>query len=417
MSRTLVILGASSRAAAFSALRAGLKPFCADCFADADLAAGCVVRRVESWPDDLLSLEAEFPPGPWMYAGGVENHPSLVEQLSSQRPLLGNRGQSLRAARDPFHVRQLLEQAGIACPRVEQLADGLNVNGAWLRKSRRSAGGFGVSDFHGSAAGSSDDYFQQWIAGLPCSAAYIAAHGRAQLIGFAEQIMCGPHGRDRFRWAGAVGPLPCSAALERLLVRLGGLLAESLGLIGLFGVDGILVPPSPLVGEASSRGVGYACHAQEDMVGGAYPTLFGQSRAGVSDALLADGVFWPVELNPRYTGSMEIYERASGRSMAGEHVAACLTGELPESATPRSSAWHAKLVLFAESAADIDDALVRWIMERNATSEWPMIADIPRAGSAVAAGEPLLTVFAAGSDRRTALEGLEQLRGEVLERC
>ena len=46
--QNLLILGASTRAAAFSALRAGLAPRCADFFADRDLAATCPVERVDS---------------------------------------------------------------------------------------------------------------------------------------------------------------------------------------------------------------------------------------------------------------------------------------------------------------------------------------------------------------------------------
>ena len=47
-SETVLIIGASTRAAAFSALRAGLTPRCLDYFADRDLAAICTVDRVES---------------------------------------------------------------------------------------------------------------------------------------------------------------------------------------------------------------------------------------------------------------------------------------------------------------------------------------------------------------------------------
>ena len=53
---SLLIFGASVRAAAFSALRAGLQPWCADLFADADLRARCPTIRVpaEVYPDGFL---------------------------------------------------------------------------------------------------------------------------------------------------------------------------------------------------------------------------------------------------------------------------------------------------------------------------------------------------------------------------
>src|ERR1700733_2287062 len=89
----LLIFGASARAAAFSALRAGLQPWCADLFADLDLAYCSRVTRVpgKEYPHAFLSLLQEAPPGPWMYAGGLENHPDLVEQMAQARPLWGNK--------------------------------------------------------------------------------------------------------------------------------------------------------------------------------------------------------------------------------------------------------------------------------------------------------------------------------------
>ena len=44
----LLIVGASARAAAFSALRAGLRPWCADLFGDDDLRARCFAQRCDS---------------------------------------------------------------------------------------------------------------------------------------------------------------------------------------------------------------------------------------------------------------------------------------------------------------------------------------------------------------------------------
>src|SRR6516225_6871027 len=107
----LLIAGASARAAAFSALRAGLRPACADLFADADLRACCPVRRVEprDYPREFLDLPELADPGPWLYTGGLENRPELIEQIAHRRqPLWGNPAPLLRLARDPFAVRDVL---------------------------------------------------------------------------------------------------------------------------------------------------------------------------------------------------------------------------------------------------------------------------------------------------------------------
>src|SRR5262245_115495 len=115
---SLFIVGASTRAAAFSALRAGLMPWCADLFADADLEARCPVRRVppEDYPAGFVEPLTAGVSGPWMYTGGLENHPYLVRSLSNARPLWGVRGESLERARSPWIIREILSHHGIPCP-------------------------------------------------------------------------------------------------------------------------------------------------------------------------------------------------------------------------------------------------------------------------------------------------------------
>src|SRR3954469_6116964 len=100
----VLIVGASVRAAAHSALRAGLRPGGIDLFADCDLAAIGPAVRVppEAYPEGLEDRAAAQPSGPWMYTGGLENDPELVDRIARKRPLWGVRGDALRAVRDPF---------------------------------------------------------------------------------------------------------------------------------------------------------------------------------------------------------------------------------------------------------------------------------------------------------------------------
>ena len=87
--RAIVIVGASARAAAFSALRAGLAPWCADLFADADLAARCPAVAVpfDQYPHGFLKIVRQAPPGPWLFTGGLENHPKLIDRIACDRPV------------------------------------------------------------------------------------------------------------------------------------------------------------------------------------------------------------------------------------------------------------------------------------------------------------------------------------------
>src|SRR5262245_56838723 len=96
--QTIIIAGASARAAAFSALRAGLEPYCFDLFADADLAARCPFVKLDAdrYPHNLLKEIRKSPPGPWMYTGGLENQPKLIEAISRERELWGTTPAALR---------------------------------------------------------------------------------------------------------------------------------------------------------------------------------------------------------------------------------------------------------------------------------------------------------------------------------
>src|SRR5436305_9759061 len=111
--QTLVIIGASARAAAYSALRAGFAPLACDLFADVDLKRICAAERVRDYPHGLAPAAAGYPTAPWLYTGGLENHPDLVDEIARDRPLLGVPGEVLRAVRDPFRVAAAMKKHGL----------------------------------------------------------------------------------------------------------------------------------------------------------------------------------------------------------------------------------------------------------------------------------------------------------------
>ena len=283
-SGTLTILGASARAAAVSARRAGLSVFAGDLFGDLDLQACCPSVRVSDYPQGLVDVLNAAPPGPWMYTGALENHPQLIERMESVRPLWGNKADCLRRVRDPAVVFQALARQGLPAPCVAQRADNLPTDGSWLVKPRRSAGGFGVVSWRGGTSDAAHVYFQQRIDGQHYGAVYVASAGRAVFLGATRQLLGGdPATADDFRYAGCVGPLPLAPALIKAFQSVGQALATEFPLSGLFGVD----------------------------------------------AVVADRIVWPVEVNPRYTASIEILERGGRQSLLAWHAAACASQSLP----------------------------------------------------------------------------------------
>ena len=74
----ILIVGASARAAAFSALRAGLAPICIDQYADSDLAAATETRQVDCMVESLPDLMP-------LYSGIPILYTSSVRRLATER--------------------------------------------------------------------------------------------------------------------------------------------------------------------------------------------------------------------------------------------------------------------------------------------------------------------------------------------
>ena len=132
LSHDVLIIGASARAAAFSAMRCGMRPHCADHFADRDLAAVCPVERVDigQGAEGFAAAAESLPPSPWFYTGGLENHPALVDRISRRHHLWGVGADVLRRVRDPLAVAEVLAAAGIPAPRCASIRKGSRATGA-----------------------------------------------------------------------------------------------------------------------------------------------------------------------------------------------------------------------------------------------------------------------------------------------
>ena len=175
--------------------------------------------------------------------------------------------------------------------------------------------------------------------GPSCSALFIGGGGgRSRLVGVTRQWIGEVPGRP-FAYRGGIGPWRLGPALAVRLRELGNCLVSAFGLVGWFGVDYVL----------------------------------------------RDGIPWPVEVNPRYTASIEIHELATGQSLLPEHRAACEGRAEPapdsrESERPRSGVvarwivYAPRRMVVPESTWDAETAVDPGVL--------PAIADIPAPGFA-----------------------------------
>ena len=363
MSDLLVIVGASARAAADSAVRAGFRPASADLFADVDLRRLGPALATPDFPNGLRDLVCRLPPGPWMYTGGLENYPELVESISGDRLLYGNTPATLRAVRDPANIAATLQRQGLKFPECRPSADDLPIDGSWLRKRFHSSAGHGVQAWRGEENRPVHAYFQRRIAGTSCAAVFVAANGQSRLIGVTRQLLgVASHGdssrEGSFRYRGSVGPLRLTPDAWAQWHRIGLALASEFDLRGLFGVDA-------MVDE--------------------------------------DGEIWPVEVNPRYTASVEILERGFDLAALGWHVSACCDGRLPDEVLV-ARGWHGKAIIYARSELQVDEELAAAFERINAGCAWPQVADLPNPGTTILRGQPIVTVFAATDHDRVGSE-------------
>ena len=371
MREPLLIIGASARAAAQCADRAGYDPLCIDLFADLDLRALAPVRICRPFPDRIPELAAQMPAAPVLLAGAMENHLHIVERLSETRILYGNSHKVLAAVRNPLRVAQILKQCGLDTPAVRLKPPQQESGKTWLVKSRRGSSGKGIRYLTvGGERHETDEeiYYQEYIIGQPVSAVFIATPNRTTLLGVTRQLIGPPwlHAAP-FSYAGSVGPLsPDSRSRERW-IAIGSALARAFGLLGLFGID----------------------------------------------AILAGDQIFPVEVNPRFTSSVEILERAFSLQTVQQHVEACRTNTPPTEPPTCTSDSHGKAIFYAPGDLTVPAELVEFADACNRGKTWPLLADISPAGTPIRTGTPVITMLITASGPPEVTRRLRQLAARV----
>jgi predicted ATP-grasp superfamily ATP-dependent carboligase len=421
MSRQVLLLGASVRALAEGVIRAGLEPIALDLFADADLQAICKTHRVplQDYPRGFLSLAAIYPGLPILYAGGMENHPKLLEQLALQHPIWGHSASTVRGIRNPLQLQAVLRENGFCMPELiaslkreehpspsvplpqgereenmrsplrcgegpgvrseESLpsplaGEGLGVRGnssssdsSWwvpktpptlqsrdnvaspqqyLLKPLRSGAGQGIRFANPSEPIPSGMILQEFIPGRACSSLFIASDNQARLLGSCEQLIGTPElGAEGFQYAGNIGPIELSESLNEELQAIGQLLAQQFQLQGIFGIDWIESKGRPFI----------------------------------------------IEVNPRYTASVEVLERATGRCFVSEHLSV-FDSSISHSLQQEPLGLCVKGILYATAPTLITPAFATWVQQHQ-----NQVADLPHEGDRIEKGWPICTLFARGS--------------------
>jgi predicted ATP-grasp superfamily ATP-dependent carboligase len=223
-----------------------------------------------------------------------------------------------------------------------------------MLKPMRSGGGRRVRLWSGERV-PRDCYLQERIGGAAGSIVFVAARGRAVPLGVSRQLIGdAAFGADGYRYCGSLLS-GVDDAQARAVCALADAAAAEFGLVGVNGIDFV----------ASS------------------------------------GVPYPVEINPRWSSSMELVERALGISVFAAHAAACTEGTLPQIDSVRALRKEriaGKAIVFARHDTSAGDTR-RWL-------EAPDIRDVPHPDERIRRGQPVCTVFADAADERGCYDAL-----------
>jgi predicted ATP-grasp superfamily ATP-dependent carboligase len=412
-----LLAGVAVRPFAQSAVRAGALTLAVDHFGDRDHRSDVIVVSLrrdvgleEYSARTLVQVALRLRALDVAYGADLENHPRLVARLAgiAEGRLLGNPPLVLRRARNPFAVSAALRDAGLPAPEVRPPDDPPSGDDGrrWLRKPLRGGGGHGVRPWRPGEPPGEEAYLQERIDGAPAALLFVADGRRARLLAVTSMLV----GRPEF---GASGHLFCGSLLR-------------------LGPDGR--PVAPAAGPS-----GDVLERARDVVRALVRDLGLRGLNGV-DVILRDGRPWPVEVNPRWTSSMELLEigspvggRRLPRALYALHRSAS-AGELPpEEALPGGGPAggdrpvrevRGKALLRARRpgrAPDLTDVegISAGSAARRAPSEAPggiAVADVPEPGDRLPPGGPVCTLLASAADAEACLERLDRGAARVYRR-
>ncbi len=364
MKTRVLIAGISTRAIAESAARAAFDVTAIDAFGDLDQHSSVQARSLGDRfsPDAAVNEARSIACDAVAYGSNFENHSDLVGELARGRTLWGNPGDVIRRVRDPLILSEALRRRGFAVPDCRLSTDDsrlptLDSRRRWLAKPLASGGGHHVRAWSPGTHLPAGCYLQELVDGTSGSVALVAAGRRAVPIGLSRQLIGDKaFGASGYRYSG------------NILVPAGD--------------DGAVT--------ASARALVSAIAEEFDLVG----------VNGV-DFVAREGVPYAVEVNPRWSASMELVERAYGLSVFAAHAAACRDGVLPD--FDLTAAWRGprvvgKAVVFARRHVTVGDTRA-WL-------EHGDVRDVPHPNTRILAGRPVCTVFAAGRDADECYAGL-----------
>ena len=344
-----------------SAKRAGLRPLVIDLFNDQDtlaLSAACWRLQGLSLAElapCVSTLQARYPVNDAIYGSGLEQDDQVLDMLQEKFRLRGNTPDTFRRVLHKEHFFQVLTQLHIDFPEVRWSPPA--GTDKWLSKPCRGQGGVGIH-YSTSAAGECpakpDCYWQRCIDGQAMSALFLADRRESVVIGCNRQWTVNLDSCRQFLLSGLINRVQLPARARRKITVWINSLVTTFSLTGLNSLD-----------------------------------------------FIWDGrQIWLLEINPRPSASMQLYDADYPRGLLWEHLRSNLS-RLPEAAAPPRG-WQ---ILYAPEELRIPTAL-----------QWPQwTADRPRGDSLIHTHEPICSIIACGNSQDEVLDGLHSRKQIMIE--
>ncbi|MEN6342856.1 MAG: ATP-grasp domain-containing protein [Methanospirillum sp.] len=349
MSGRILVAGFATRHVAASACRAGYGVIAVDHFCDLDLVrVADTCHRFETLEElAAIATSAARENDVVGFLAG-----SGAETLALPVPLLGTQPAVAARFLDKRETQTFFETLGVRAPHPKPvgtypaMAKPIHGSGGWRNAV------VGSDDELAAWRGLFPDQpylLQEVIEGVPASVSCIADGRRAVAVATNRQLLRGGTGMG-YGFAGSV--TPCDHPLAEEMAAIAETIAGASGCVGSLGIDFVL----PREGEPVA-----------------------------------------IEVNPRFQGTLETVEAATGVNLVRLHLDAC-DGRLPD-LRPEPQQYAARRILFADR-----DLVVGTDLSLLGT----MVADIPPPGTTIPAGSAVVSVRATGRDEVTALALLDK---------
>jgi uncharacterized protein len=345
----LLVVANSARMLAQAAHDEGYKVLVVDCFGDrdtlnyaqemrkiADLSLHNLIPAVEYFLD-------RFPVAATVYGSGFEGYPESLAFLAAKSSVYGNKSCVLNRLQNKPEFFSILAKLNIPYPAVSFTAP--EERAEWLLKPIQSLGGTGIKRYEGNETGKSGFYWQRYLEGVTHSVLFQANGHNFQTIGFNRQWHAQINSREEFIFAGIINHTDLSAAQQASVTDWLSLLVPEYRLKGLNSLD----------------------------------------------FMLSEGKLHVLEINPRPTAAMQLYNS----SLFVRHLAACQDELLTLDAG--SVDLGAYKILFSKEIIEIPSEMV-----------WPEQAmDIPQNGAIIYPGQPICSMIVRGKEPEAILAALQ----------